>query len=62
MHILVNTGLDPVHTVRDRAGLGHPPHPVLQRRWYDYAWVGADEVPQYFEHDPGQARLLQELL
>ena len=37
-------------------------HCLLLRRWYDYAWIAADEVPQYFEHDPGQARLLQELL
>ncbi len=59
----VDSGLKTVHTRSARARrLEHPPHPVLHRRWYDYAWVAADEVPQYFEHDPGQARLLQELL
>lgn len=32
------------------------------QRWYDFAWVAASELPEYFEHDPRQAALLQEVL
>mmetsp|Transcript_10180 Transcript_10180/g.30622 ORF Transcript_10180/g.30622 Transcript_10180/m.30622 type:complete len:238 (-) Transcript_10180:382-1095(-) len=31
-------------------------------RWYDFAWVSADEVEDYFKHDPAQGKLLRELL
>lgn len=29
--------------------------------WYDYAWITADEVPQYFD-DPTQQKFLEEML
>lgn len=32
------------------------------QKWYDHAWVAASELPEYFKHDPVQAKLLRDLL
>lgn len=32
------------------------------QRWYDFAWVAAAELPEYFRNDPAQAKLLRDLL
>lgn len=31
-------------------------------RWQEFAWVAADEIPQYFEQDETQAEILQALM
>lgn len=38
------------------------PSPPAGAKWYDFAWVGVEELPQFLTHDQAQAQLLQALM
>ncbi len=38
------------------------PSPPQGAKWYDFAWVASEELPQFLAHDPAQVALLQQLM